>query len=62
MTPADRSKKTQMAFRLPDDLIARLDRIAAKWTKEGPVPATRSDALRVLLTRAVEHEEKRHVR
>ncbi len=62
MSPIVRPKKTQMAFRLPDDLIARLDRVAAKWTKEGPVPATRSDVLRVLLTRAVEQEEKRHGR
>lgn len=62
MTSTERPKQTQIAIRLPDDLLARLDRIAAKWTKGGPVPATRSDVLRVLLTRAVEAEEKRHAR
>jgi metal-responsive CopG/Arc/MetJ family transcriptional regulator len=57
-----RRKQTPIAIRLPDDLLERLHRIAAKWTKDGPVPATRSDAIRVLLTRAVEQEEKRHGR
>jgi predicted transcriptional regulator len=62
MSPADRPKQTPVTFRLPDDLLERLDRIAARWTKDGPVPATRTDAVRVLLTRAVEAEEKRHAR
>ena len=61
MSPANRPKKTQTAIRLPDDLLARLDRIAARWTKEGPgMTATRSDVVRGLLLRAVEQEERRH--
>jgi hypothetical protein len=53
---------TQTAIRLPSDLLPRLDRIAEKWTKAGPVPVTRSDVLRALLLRAVEAEERRHAR
>jgi predicted transcriptional regulator len=54
--------QTQTTFRLPPDLLDRLDRIAERWTKAGPVPVNRSDVVRVLLTRGVEQEEKRHGR
>jgi predicted transcriptional regulator len=63
MSATDRPKQSQTAIRLPDDLLQRLDRIAARWTKEGPgVAVTRSDVMRVLLLRAVEQEEARRVR
>lgn len=54
--------KQQTAVRLPLDLIPRIDRIAKKWTKAGPVPVRRSDVIRALLLRAVEEEESRHGR
>jgi predicted transcriptional regulator len=60
--PPDRRRQTQTTFRLPDDLLTRLDRIADKWTKAGPVPVNRSDVVRVLLARAVEQEEVRRAR
>jgi predicted transcriptional regulator len=62
-TTAPRPKRTQTAIRLPDDVITRLDRLAARWTSEGPgVPITRSDVLRTLLLRALEQEEARRAR
>ena len=48
-------------FRLPADLVKRLDRHAARLGKEQPgLRATRSDALRVLLNAALDQAEKRH--
>jgi metal-responsive CopG/Arc/MetJ family transcriptional regulator len=56
-------RQTQTAIRLPNDLLERLDRIAERWTNDGPgMTATRSDVVRALLLRAVEQEEKRHGR
>jgi predicted transcriptional regulator len=61
MSPAKRPKQTQTAIRLPDDLLGRLDRLAAKMSKERPgMVVTRSDVVRSLLLRAVAEEEKRH--
>lgn len=58
-----RTKTTQTAIRLPEDLLERLDRIAERWTKERPgMVATRSDVMRALLHRAIEAEEKSHGR
>lgn len=62
MVTTKRVRQVQTAIRLPDDLLEALDRIADKWTKKGPVPARRSDVVRALLRRAVEAEEKHHVR
>jgi hypothetical protein len=49
---------TQVAFRLPDSLIARLDRHTARMTKENPgLEFSRADAVRSLLTRALDQVE-----
>ena len=49
---------TQVAFRLPDSLIARLDRHVERMTKEHPgLDFTRADAVRSLLTRALDEIE-----
>ncbi len=49
---------TQVAFRLPDSLIARLDRHVERMTKEHPgLDFTRADAVRSLLTRALDQIE-----
>jgi hypothetical protein len=46
---------TQVAFRLPDSLIARLDRHVERMTKEHPgLDFSRADAVRSLLTRALD--------
>jgi hypothetical protein len=46
---------TQVAFRLADRLIARVDRYAKKLSKEHPgLQFTRADAVRDLLTRALD--------
>ncbi len=53
--------QTQTAFRLPPDLVAKLDRIAARLAAERPgIPVTRADVVRMLLTRAAAEEEARH--
>lgn len=49
---------TQVAFRLPDSLIARLDRHVERMTKEHPgLDFSRADAVRSLLTRALDEIE-----
>ena len=49
---------TQVAFRLPDSLIARLDRHVERMGKEHPgLDFTRADAVRSLLTRALDQIE-----
>jgi len=49
---------TQVAFRLPDNLIARLDRHVERMGKEHPgLDFTRADAVRSLLTRALDQIE-----
>jgi hypothetical protein len=49
---------TQVAFRLPDSLIARLDRHVERMTKEHPgLDFSRADAVRSLLTRALDQIE-----
>lgn len=47
----------QVAFRLPAPLVARLDAHAAKMSAEQPgMTFTRADAVRTLLTRALDAE------
>ena len=47
----------QVAFRLPKDLIARIDDYAARLAKEqAGMTVTRTDVVRVLLTRALDAE------
>ena len=49
---------TQVAFRLPDSLIARLDRHVERMGKEHPgLDFSRADAVRSLLTRALDQIE-----
>jgi hypothetical protein len=49
---------TQVAFRLPDGLIARLDRHVERMGKEHPgLDFSRADAVRSLLTRALDQVE-----
>ncbi len=49
----------QVAFRLPDSLVARLDRHVARMTKEHPgLDFSRADAVRSLLTRALDQIEE----
>lgn len=56
--PKARTKTTQVAFRLPDDLLKRLDAFAADMAKNVPgVYVSRADALRVLLAKALDAEE-----
>ena len=54
----DKDPTTQAAFRLPDHLIARLDRHAERMSKEHPgLEFSRADAVRTLLTRALDEVE-----
>jgi len=54
----DKEPTTQVAFRLPDSLIARLDRHAQRLSKEHPgLEFTRVDAVRTLLTIALDEAE-----
>jgi hypothetical protein len=54
----DKESTTQVAFRLPDSLIARLDRHAERLSKEHPgLEFTRVDAVRTLLTVALDEAE-----
>jgi hypothetical protein len=57
---AKSSKSQPMAvipFRLPVPLVKRLDKYAARLRKEHPgMHATRADAVRVLLTKALDQE------
>jgi hypothetical protein len=49
---------TQVAFRLPDSLLARLDRHVERMSKEHPgLDFSRADAVRSLLTRALDQIE-----
>jgi len=55
VSPGKAPKSTLLAFRLPDELIVRVDAYAAKlgtearWTR-----VTRADAVRALLTQALD--------
>ena len=43
------------AFRLPDDLVGRVDAFAGRLEKERPgITLTRADAVRALLTKALD--------
>lgn len=49
----------QVAFRLPESLVERLDAYAEELSRAQPgIAFTRADAVRVLLTRALEGVEK----
>lgn len=49
----------QVAFRLPESLVERLDGYAAELSRAQPgIEFTRADAVRLLLTRALDSAEK----
>jgi len=57
-TDMAKERTTQVAFRLPDSLIARLDRHVERMSKEHPgLDFSRADAVRSLLTRALDQIE-----
>jgi Arc/MetJ-type ribon-helix-helix transcriptional regulator len=57
-TDMTKEPTTQVAFRLPDSLIARLDRHVERVSKEHPgLDFSRTDAVRSLLTRALDQSE-----
>lgn len=48
-------------FRIPDELVKRLDKHADRLRREQPgLRVTRADALRVLLTEALDQKEARN--
>ena len=51
-------KQIQIAIRLPETLLARLDKIAARMSASG-VPVTRAEVLRLAATKGVERLEKK---
>lgn len=53
-----REKTTQVAFRLPDSLLQRLDRHVERMNSENPgLEFSRADAARSLLTRSLDAVE-----
>jgi hypothetical protein len=63
MTPKASERGVQLAFRVPAELVERLDAHAERLSREHPgLEFTRTDAVRTLLTRAldeIEGEKKR---
>lgn len=56
--PKSNAPKALTAFRLPPELIARIDAYAERLQREAPWSnATRADAVRALLTHALDHLE-----
>jgi predicted DNA-binding protein len=49
---------TQTAFRLPDELLKRLDKYAERLSEADGMAYTRTDVVRKLLTRALNDVEK----
>ena len=47
-------KTKQLTFRLPEDLIQRVDACAARIQSEAALPVTRTDVVRMLLLHALE--------
>lgn len=53
------NQNTQVAFRLPDKLLARLDKHVQRLNRESPgLDLKRSDAVRMILTRALDGAER----
>jgi predicted DNA-binding protein len=52
------SELKQTAFRLPPVLLKRLDKFAKRRTAETGMAMNRTDAVRLLLTKALEQEER----
>lgn len=61
MPTKKRAAMEVIPFRLPSALVERLDRHAERLRRRHPgLEATRADALRLLLTEALDREEARH--
>lgn len=52
------SELKQIAFRLPPVLLKRLDKFTKRRTAETGMAMNRTDAVRLLLTKALEQEER----
>ena len=63
MTKKKNDPMPVVPFRLPAELVRRLDRYAERLRKEQPgLRATRTDAVRVLLTEALDRKEADHAK
>jgi hypothetical protein len=61
--PTKLEDQTQVALRLPQDMLDRVDRYQLQLSKTVPgVQVTRADAFRALLTLALDHVEGRRKR
>jgi len=60
--PKSKSSAMQVVpFRIPDELVKRLDKHAERLRRDQPgLRVTRADALRVLLTEALDQKEARN--
>jgi hypothetical protein len=59
--PAEATEQIQVAFRLPADLVERIDRHAEHMSEQFPgIAFTRADAARTLLTVGLQHVEREH--
>lgn len=58
MATPEKETTTQLAFRLPDSLVARVDAYAKRLNAATPgLDVTRTDAVRALLTQALDRVE-----
>ena len=58
MRPPEKEETTQLAFRLPKSLLARVDAYAKRLNAATPgLDVTRTDAVRTLLTQALDRAE-----
>lgn len=58
MTPRSKERGTQLAFRLPDELVERIDEHVKRLGRDNPgLDFTRTDAVRSLLVRALDDVE-----
>jgi len=58
MAPKANERGVQLAFRVPADIVQRLDAHAARLSRDNPgLEFTRTDAVRTLLTRALDEVE-----
>jgi predicted DNA-binding protein len=58
MAPKANERGVQLAFRVPADLVQRLDAHAERLSRDNPgLEFTRTDAVRTLLTRALDEIE-----
>lgn len=61
MTTRINDALTQIAFRIPTSMLAKIDQYAALMRDQSPgLGATRTDALRVLIAKAIAAHEAEH--